>query len=127
MNDIISFLFSDAGYSPHGYCLAWNPALIFTHVFSDVLISFSYFSIPVALYYFVRRGPSFRYKNIVLLFAVFIFACGLTHMFGVLTLWQPMYGLQAIVKLLSSAASIASVTGPMLPAAVESKVEQYLK
>ncbi len=34
---------------------------------------------------------------------------------------------QAIAKSLPSASSSASATGPMLPAAVESKVEQYLK
>ena len=34
---------------------------------------------------------------------------------------------QAMVKLSSSASSSASATGPMLPASVESKVEQYLK
>jgi hypothetical protein len=34
---------------------------------------------------------------------------------------------QAMVKSLSSACSSASATGPILPSAVESKVEQYLK
>ena len=34
---------------------------------------------------------------------------------------------QAMVKGDASASSSASATGPMLPAAVESKVEQYLK
>jgi hypothetical protein len=33
----------------------------------------------------------------------------------------------AIVKSVSSASISASATGPMLPAGVESKVEQYLK
>ncbi len=117
MTDIFSFLFSDAGYTPHGYCLAWDPRLIFLHVFSDVLIALSYFSIPVALFYFARRRPDLGYRKIVLLFAAFIFACGLTHMFAVLTLWQPLYGLEGVVKLLTAIVSLATATilWPLIP------------
>jgi PAS domain S-box-containing protein len=117
MNDALSFLFSSAGYSPHGYCLAWDPRLIFTHVFADLLIAFSYFAIPFALFYFVSKRPDFGYGRIVALFAVFIFACGLTHLFGVLTLWQPVYGLQAVVKLATAVVSVATavVLWPMIP------------
>ncbi len=117
MGDLVSFFFSTAGYSAHGYCLAWNPLLVFTHVFSDLLVAFAYFSIPASLYYFLRKRRDFAYRRIVLLFALFIFACGLTHMFGVLTLWQPVYGLQAVVKLLTAAISAATaiVLWPMIP------------
>jgi PAS domain S-box-containing protein len=117
MSEIISFLFSDGGYSPHGYCLAWDRRLIFTHVFSDLLISFSYFAIPIALYYFFRRRRDFPYRSVLILFAVFIFACGVTHLFGVLTLWQPVYGLQAAVKLVTGivSATTAILLWPLIP------------
>ena len=117
MTGIFDFLFSSAGYSAHGYCLAWDPKLIFLHVFSDVLIAFAYFSIPIALFYFVRRRRDQGYGGIILLFATFIFACGLTHMLAVLTLWQPMYGLEGVVKLLTAVVSAATamILWPLIP------------
>ena len=117
MSDLLSFLFSSAGYTPHGYCLAWDPKLIFIHVFSDVLIAIAYFSIPIALFYFVRRRQDMGFSWIILLFAMFIFACGLTHMFAVLTLWRPVYGLEGVVKLLTAVVSAATATilWPLIP------------
>ena len=41
--------------SPHGICLLWRPELIWTHVVADSLIGLSYYSIPLALAYFVSR------------------------------------------------------------------------
>ncbi len=117
MSDLYSFIFSDSGYTPHGYCLAWDPRLIFLHVFSDTLIALAYFTIPIALFYVVRRRRDMSYSGVVLLFAMFIFACGLTHMFAVLTLWQPVYGLEGVVKLLTAVVSVATavVLWPLIP------------
>jgi PAS domain S-box-containing protein len=116
MSDLFSF-FSIAGYSPHGSCLAWNPMLVFMHVFSDLLVALASFSIPASLYYFLRKRRDFAYRRIALLFATFIFACGLTHLFGAVTVWQPVYGIEAVVKLLTGAVSAATaiVLWPLIP------------
>lgn len=49
--------FVSGRYAPHGYCLLWQPELIWTHVISNALIAAAYFSIPFALIKFVRQRP----------------------------------------------------------------------
>ena len=98
--------FISGGYEPHGYCLLWQPALIWTHVVSDALIAVAYFSIPLALIRFVNRRSDIAFGWMIWLFAIFILACGMTHVMGVWNLWHGDYGVEAIVKAITAAASV---------------------
>jgi signal transduction histidine kinase len=51
------------------------------------------------------------------LFAVFICACGTTHVMDIWTLWHPDYVLQGVIKAVTAVASIATAIAlwPMLP------------
>jgi signal transduction histidine kinase len=106
--------------SPHGICLVWRPELVWTHVVSDALIAAAYFSIPVALAYFVRRRPDVAFTWIFWSFAAFILACGATHAMSIWTLWRPDYGVEALVKVVTALASIATAAAlwPLLPQAI---------
>jgi signal transduction histidine kinase len=110
-------LLGATGLAPHGFCLLWDPALIWTHVIADALIGLAYFSIPVALIVFVTRRPDLRFKWAAWLFAGFIVACGTTHFFSIWTLWNPDYGPEALVKLVTAAVSVATAVAlwPLLP------------
>ncbi len=66
-------------FMPHGCCYQWQPGLIGLHVLSDAIIALAYFSIPVTLIYFVRRRHDLQFDWIFVCFAVFILACGTTH------------------------------------------------
>lgn len=99
-------LFSSDGYMPHGMCLLWEPALIRLHVLSDALIGLSYFSMPVALVYFARRRSDFELSWLLVLFGIFILACGTTHFFSIWTLWHPDYVLDGLIKAITAVASI---------------------
>lgn len=91
--------FSDDYMAPHGFCFFWLPEILVLHVFSDVLIALSYFSIPVALWYFAKKRPDMPFKKLFFLFATFITLCGLTHVFGIVVLWFPYYGVEGLVML----------------------------
>ena len=80
--------FWSGAYAPHGYCLLWRRDLILTHLISDILIAAAYFSIPFALVRLVRRRPDIQFGGMFWLFAVFIFACGMTHVMAAWTLWH---------------------------------------
>nr|WP_208408526.1 ATP-binding protein [Sphingomonas vulcanisoli] len=84
----------------------WQPGLIWTHVISDALIAAAYFSIPLALVRFVRRRPDIAFGWIIWLFALFILACGTTHLMGIWNLWHGDYGVEALVKAITAAASV---------------------
>jgi signal transduction histidine kinase len=70
------------------------------------LIALAYFSIPVVLWVVLRRRKELEFSWLLGLFAIFIFACGTTHLLSILVLWVPAYGLEGAVKALTAAASI---------------------
>lgn len=106
--------------APHGYCLFWDPALVWTHVLADALIAAAYFSIPVALLRFVRKRADIEFSWIFWLFALFIMACGATHLMSIWTLWNPDYHLEAAIKVITAIASVgtAIVLWPLIPKAL---------
>ncbi|WP_234679518.1 hybrid sensor histidine kinase/response regulator [Bradyrhizobium monzae] len=103
--------------SPHGICLLWEPELIWLHVASDAIIAAAYFSIPFALTILVTKRRDLQFGWVYWAFAVFIMACGLTHLLSIYTLWVPIYGIEGIVKAVTAAASIftAGALWPLLP------------
>ncbi|RJF87827.1 response regulator [Oleomonas cavernae] len=120
MDAFLQFLFGSASFLPHGYCLLWQPGLLLLHAGSDVVIALAYFSIPIALYVFQRRRADLQFKSVFILFALFITACGTTHVVGLLTLWYPAYGLDGIVKAATAliSAATALVVWRVLPQAL---------
>jgi signal transduction histidine kinase/CheY-like chemotaxis protein len=110
-------LLSAHGYAPHGYCLLWQPELIWTHVISDAVTALAYFTIPVVLIVLVRKRGDIAFGWIFFCFAAFILACGATHVLSIITLWLPIYGVQALVKLFTALVSVATalVVWPLMP------------
>ena len=109
------------GYLPHGYCISWSPPLLFTFVVSDILIFLAYFSMPVALVHFARQRKDFPYPWMLWLFAFFIMACGTTHLMGAIVMWQPLYGLDALLKAVTALISVvtAVLLWPLIPHALK--------
>jgi signal transduction histidine kinase/ActR/RegA family two-component response regulator len=117
--DLVNF-FDSTDLAPHGLCLLWRPELISLHVISDSLIALAYFSIPIALATFVSRRPDVEFGWVFWAFAIFIMACGTTHVFGIWTLWYPDYVMEGAVKGFTALASVATAIGlwPLLPKAL---------
>lgn len=117
MGNLIRNLFEPSELTPHGFCLLWEPGLIWLHTVSDVLIALSYFSIPLAMIAFLRRRRDVEFGWLGWLFAAFIMFCGTTHLFSILTLWQPYYWLEGVVKVATAGVSLvtAILLWPLLP------------
>ncbi|BBL75970.1 PAS domain-containing hybrid sensor histidine kinase/response regulator [Methylomagnum ishizawai] len=115
--DEVFRLLTPAGFMPHGYCLSWSPWLLWAFVVSDGLIFASYLSLPVALGYFARHRRDFPYVRVLWLFAIFILACGMTHLMGVVVLWKPLYWLDVLFKAFTALVSLltAVVLWPLMP------------
>jgi len=118
--DAFRGFFETRTLNPHGICLLWRPELIWTHAVSDILIGIAYFSIPLVLSVFVRRRPDVRFSWAVWMFVAFILLCGVTHFMSVWTLWNPDYGLEALIKAATAAASVLTAIAlwPLLPQAI---------
>jgi PAS domain S-box-containing protein len=111
MTSFLSWLMSPQDYMPHGMCFLWQPELIALHVVSDSLIALAYYSIPIALIYFVWKRTDLVFPSIFVLTGLFILACGTTHAMSVWTLWYPDYrvdgGIKAVTALLSIGTGVA--------------------
>lgn len=95
-------------YMPHGMCLLWEPWLVILWAGSDLLIFLSYTAIPLALITVLRKREDVPHGALVTLFASFILLCGLTHLFGIVTLWFPIYPVVAWVKLATGLVSMTT-------------------
>ena len=107
MGEFFGRLFS-SDYMPHGHCFFWQPSLVWLHVASDSLIAAAYFSIPITLYYFIRKRPDVKLRGLILMFAGFILACGMTHLLSVWDIWHSAYRLEGLVKSITAALSVAT-------------------
>ncbi|OUL30345.1 ATP-binding protein [Nostoc sp. 106C] len=120
MLQLLQSFFVDGGFIPHGHCYLWKPGLVLLHILSDFLIALAYFSIPIALVYFVRKREDLPFKSILLLFGAFIVSCGTTHLMEIWTLWHPTYWLSGLIKAITAFISIytAIVLLPIIPQAL---------
>ena len=117
MTTALPSLSSVEHFMPHGMCLHWQPNLLLMHVVSDALIALSYYSIPVALLYFVYKRKDLNFRWVFVLFGLFILACGTTHLLEIWTIWHPDYFLEGQVKIVTALLSIitAILLWPLIP------------
>jgi PAS domain S-box-containing protein len=117
--DLFEQLFRN-DFLPHGYCVAWQPGILWLHLISDAIIAIAYYSIPLALAYFVAARRDLTFKWMFQLFILFIVACGTTHLMSIITLWEPVYWLDGGVKVVTAGASIltAITLWPLIPQAL---------
>lgn len=118
MFDLFRQLFDSSGI-PHGYCIAWEPQLLWTMVAGNALVALAYFSIPVALYRFTRLQPDLPFRSMFWLFCTFIFFCGLTHIIDIVNIWRPVYRLDGAMMALTAGVSVATASAlfPLVPRA----------
>jgi signal transduction histidine kinase len=109
MHYFLGWLFSSENFMPHGHCFLWQPGTLWLNVGSDALIAASYFAIPIALYYYVRRRKEeIPYVWMPLMFAAFIFLCGGTHIMEIWTVWDPIYRAEGALKMITGLVSFAT-------------------
>lgn len=120
MDRLLRGIVDPSGLTPHGFCLLWEPGLIWLHAVSDALVGLAYYSIPLAIIYFIRRRHDIVFGWVFWLFATFILACGTTHFLAILTLWQPAYWLEGIVKAITAILSVVTAVAlwPLIPRAL---------
>lgn len=128
MSEALESLFR-SDYMPHGHCYLWKPEILWLNVISDVLITFAYFSIPIAIYYFVKQRADLQFKGIFILFSLFILFCGITHAISIFVIWHGIYGIHGIAKLVTAIVSCITAykVYQSIPVALKLPTEKSLK
>lgn len=108
LSGLSRWLFDPSGLTPHGFCLMWEPGLLWLHAVSDIGTGVAYFSIPFAVAAVLRRRRELVFRPVFGLFAAFILLCGIGHWLELVTLWVPVYWAEGLIKAMTAAASIVT-------------------
>ena len=125
-NDLLA---STSHFMPHGACYLWLPSILWLHIISDSIIALAYYSIPFALFYFVKKRIDLAYRWVFVLFGVFICLCGTTHLISIWTIWHPDYWLDGLIKSATALVSIitAVLIWPLIPKLLKRPSPQALQ
>ena len=104
---------SPAFFMAHGHCYLWKPALVWLQVLTNGFVGLSYFTITITLVVLVRRVRNIPFQWMYLSFGTFIIACGITHFFDILVIWEPVYWIDGAVRAITAVASLG--TAVLLP------------
>jgi hypothetical protein len=90
---------------PHGSCFLWDPWLTSLHLVSDLAVLVAYFSIPVLLLLY-RQHIDAQIRPVLLLFAAFIFSCGIGHGLRMWNIWHANYWIEGFWTCLTASISL---------------------
>jgi signal transduction histidine kinase len=90
---------------PHAVCWAAAPGLVWTMVVTNFITFLSYLSICLTLLYLGKRTGKVIARDwifFVVGFALFIVACGSTHLLDVITTWNPIFWVDAWTNIITA-------------------------
>lgn len=124
-------IFDTSQWPARWHCGVWTPFHGWMYILSDILIWLSYFAIPVILGFFVykKQVENIPFKIVLVLFIVFILACGFTHLMDAIIFWWPAYKLSALLRLGTAVVSLITVVSliKVIPGVLELKSPAYLE
>lgn len=108
-----------SNFWPHSYCLLSNWHLIAVDVASDALIAASYLTIAWSLFFVARRperlaiflafiasSGAWILRQFAASFGSFILACACTHIVNIWTMWQAVYYVDAVARVICAVLSV---------------------
>src|ERR1035441_9337680 len=101
-------MFDHVSLMPHAVCWAAAPRLIWTMAIANAITFASYVSICVVLLVLARRTRRVIARDwayFLIGFALFIVACGTTHLMEVVTTWIPVFWVDAGTNVITAALS----------------------
>jgi hypothetical protein len=104
--------FGANAYIPHGFCMAWEGDLITAILLSNGLIALACMCIAGSLILKAIAPAPMIPRWLYWAFAAFIFCSGVSHILDDVTLWLPIYRVQALVL---ATTALVSLFTAMLP------------
>ena len=90
---------------PHAVCWKQDPTLIWTMAVANAITFLSYVTICATLFYLARKTRKVVVRDwafFLVGFAIFIVACGGTHLMEVVTTWVPAFWIAAWVNIVTA-------------------------
>jgi two-component system sensor histidine kinase/response regulator len=108
---MLDWLFSNS-FMPRGQVFGWRSDLVWMTVTANVAMAVAFFAIAIALAYFVRQRGHEVMKSAWWLVSAFALLCGMTFILNAITLWIPIYVVEAVIRV--SAAIVCVITVPVV-------------
>lgn len=114
---------------PLGDCFQWRADVLWTHVALDAVITVAYFSMAVAVLYFMRKRRDLARPIVGWIITALILLGGWTHMIGIWSVWHGGYGYEALIKSITAVAAVvaATVAWRLMPSALAVPNKQMLQ
>jgi hypothetical protein len=93
-------------FHPLADCYLWNPVLMWAIVIGNAGLVFAYFGIPYLLWKMARRKRDDAVGVVALLFASFIGLCGVQRVVEVITIFWPLFWVDAFMRIITAGVSI---------------------
>jgi len=93
---------------PHAVCWRQDPQLIWTMAVTNAITFLSYLCICITLFYLARKTSRVIARDWIFFlvgFALFIVACGSTHLLEVITTWIPIFWVDAWTNIITAVLS----------------------
>ncbi len=111
ISDFFLSIFNTDSWPPRWKCGAWTSFHGWLYIISDLVTGVCYFLIPLALWVFLyKKNDQYKsFRLVILLFIIFIVACGSTHFIDASIFWWPAYRVSALLRFITAIASVATV------------------
>lgn len=122
-------LFAADDFMARWSCGQWTGFHGWTYIVADLMVFAAYFTIPALMYYLLRNKESVPFKGILILFILFIFFCGSTHLMDAIIFWYPAYRLNGFLLICTAVVSWITVGALIktLPVAFRMKTTDELE
>lgn len=104
-----SALFNTDDWPARWNCGSWSSFHGWLYIISDIVIGLCYFLIPCSLWFFLHKNKQWKFRSILVLFILFIVACGSTHLMDAAIFWWPAYRVSALLRLFTAIVSVTTV------------------
>jgi two-component system, chemotaxis family, sensor kinase Cph1 len=121
----MGWLFNTNDFVTRDHCGQWSTLLILVYQLANFMVFLAYIMIPISLFslWLSARGEAKERLRavacrpcILILFAIFIFSCGCTHLMDVLAFSWPAYRFYTVVDIVTAVTSLA--TSFLLPGVI---------
>lgn len=103
------FNFSQPDFLPQGEAYQWQTEVLWMNVIGDAATAIAYFCIPLLLLFFLSKRSDIQHPHLFLAISIFLMVAGTAHTLSVVSVWDPVYHLEGLVKLTTAAVSFGTV------------------
>ncbi|MXV16641.1 sensor histidine kinase [Hufsiella ginkgonis] len=109
VTDFFKHLLDASDWPSRWHCGRWSAFHGWLYIASDLLTWSAYFTISLVIVRFITKKSQARFLRLYILFAIFIMACGTTHLLDALSFWYPAYRLSALIRFITAVVSWATI------------------